>query len=72
MATRREKLQWLREAEANGHVADSHEVRLQLMSQVHEGTLALEEAQSILKDIKRNAKKNKQVTRNEAYNGELP
>lgn len=57
------------DAEAQGRVADSMEVRLALMAKFHEGEMTLPEVQAELKRIKRNAKKNGQITRNQAYLG---
>lgn len=54
-------------AEAEGTVADSMEYRTRLMGRVRAGELTLEAAQAELKKVKRNAKKNGLVTRNQAY-----
>lgn len=54
-------------AESAGIVADSAEVRLALMRQVHAGELTLEQAQSELKRIKRGAKAAGMVTRSQAF-----
>ncbi|WP_339885351.1 hypothetical protein [Vreelandella maris] len=59
----------LKKAENDGRVADSMEVRKSLMAKVDSGEITLQEAQSELKRIKRNAKKNGQVTRNQAFLG---
>ena len=56
-------------AEEDGIVADSKEVRMDLMRRVRDGEITLDAAQSDLKRIKRNAKKNGQITRNRAYLG---
>ncbi|MGH0004477.1 hypothetical protein ACQU0X_30805 [Pseudovibrio ascidiaceicola] len=56
-------------AEKQGIVADSKEVRMALMAQVHNGDKTLEEVQAALKKIKRNAKKEGKITRNQAYLG---
>ena len=53
--------------EAEGVIADSSEVRLALMAQVRSGEKTLEEVQKELKKIKRDAKKNGKITRNEAF-----
>lgn len=58
-----EKKSALRQAEAAGQVADSHEVRLVLMARVHRGELSLEAAQAELKRIQRDAKKSGKQTR---------
>ncbi len=55
--------------EAEGVVADSMEVRRALMIRVHAGEITLEAAQAELARIKRGAKKNGQITRNQAYLG---
>lgn len=55
--------------EAEGAVADSMDVRLALMERVHNGEISLEEAQRQLAAIKRNAKRNGQITRNQAFQG---
>lgn len=59
----------LKTAEAKGIVADSQEVRLALMQEFHNGTKTLEQVQSELAKIKRDAKKNGKLTRNQAYIG---
>ncbi len=64
---RRAKLDNMKAAEDAGKVADSLEVRMALMKRVHDGELTLEEAQDELSRIKRNAKKNGQITRSKAY-----
>lgn len=64
---RRESLANVSEQEAKGNVADSMDVRKALMAQFHSGEKTLEQVQAELKKIKRNAKKNGQVTRNQAY-----
>lgn len=57
----------MKAAEEAGQVADSGEVRLALMQRVHSGEITLEQAQTELKAIKRNAKKNGLVTRSQAF-----
>ena len=64
--------QSLKDAEADGLVADSKQVRLDLMAQFHSGEKTLEQVQSELAQIKRNAKKNGKVTRDQAYLGKTP
>ena len=59
----------VKDAENEGRVADSIEVRKALMARVHAGEITLEDAQKELKRIKRNAKRNGMVTRNQAFNG---
>lgn len=58
----------LKEAETNGQVADSMEVRKALMDRVNSGEITLEEAQSELAKIKRGAKKAGKLTRSQAFN----
>jgi hypothetical protein len=63
----RQKREAVKSAEADGKVADSMEYRLALMECVHKGEITLEHAQSELKKIKRNAKKNGMTTRNAVF-----
>lgn len=58
-----------RAMEAEGRVADSMDVRLALMERVHSGEISLADAQVELARIKRNARRNGQITRNQAYLG---
>ena len=62
-----DKKQAMREADASGQVADSMAVRMALMDRVDSGEISLEQAQSELAKIKRNAKNNGKVTRAQAY-----
>jgi hypothetical protein len=62
-----EKRQFVKDAEANGEVADSKEVRLALMRKVHAGEITLEQAQAELKRIKSGAKASGKMTRAQAY-----
>jgi len=55
------------QCEAKGEVADSLEVRLALIAKARSGECTLEEVQAELKKIKRNAKKNGKITRNQAF-----
>jgi hypothetical protein len=64
-----ERRQMQKRAEADGRVADSMDVRMALMERVHSGEITLEAAQAELAHIKRNAKKNGQITRNQAWLG---
>jgi len=64
---RLDKRQNLKQCEANGEVADSLDVRMALMEKVHSGECTLEEIQTELKKIKRNAKKNGKITRTQAF-----
>ena len=57
----------VKEAEENGLVADSMEVRVKLMEKVNSGELTLEEAQEKIRSLKRNAEKNGQITRSQAH-----
>ena len=54
--------------EKDGLIADSNEVRMALIKQLHSGEKTLPEIQAELKKIKRNAKKNGKITRNQAFN----
>ena len=54
--------------EKAGNIADSTDVRMALMEQVRTGEKTLEEVQKELKKIKRNAKKNGQITKSQAFN----
>ena len=65
----RERRDAQRQAEADGKVADSMDVRLALMDRFHKGEITLEEAQAQLKKIKSAAKRNGQITRNQAFTG---
>jgi uncharacterized protein YaaN involved in tellurite resistance len=62
-----DKRKEMQRAEESGEVADSMEYRTKLMERVHAGELSLEEAQTELKKVKRNAKKNGLVTRSQAF-----
>lgn len=65
----RARMEQQRAAEASGRVADSLDVRVALIKRMHAGELTLDEVQSEVKRLKRNAKKNGQITRNQAYLG---
>jgi len=56
------------QCETDGVIADSKEIRMALMDKVHSGECTLEEVQAELKKIKRDAKKNGQITRSQAFN----
>jgi pyruvate ferredoxin oxidoreductase gamma subunit len=58
-------------AEAKGVVSDSMDVRMELMKQVKNGDIALEEAQSELKRIKRVGNKQGLKTREQVYNPDI-
>jgi hypothetical protein len=62
-----DKRRAVNEAEANGQVADSMDVRRALMVRVYAKEITLLEAQEELKKIKRAAKKNGMVTRSQAF-----
>lgn len=62
-----DKKQNVKDCESDGIIADSIDVRKALMQQVHSGEKTLQEVQSELKKIKRNAKKNGKITRNQAF-----
>ena len=66
---RRRRLDVQREAEVQGRVADSMEVRLALMARVTSGEITLEDAQAQIKRIKAGAKRGGQITRNQAWLG---
>ena len=59
----------IKTAETEGRVADGMDVRRALMERVHAGEISLDDAQSQLANIKRNAKKNGKITRNQAFLG---
>lgn len=54
-------------AEKAGQVADSKEVRLEIMARVHRGEITLAQAQTELTRIQRDAKANGKLTRAEAF-----
>ncbi len=58
-----------KQAEADGRVADSMEVRKVLLARVKSGEITLAQAQAELKRIKRGAKAAGKVTRNQAFCG---
>ena len=62
-----DKRKAVKDAEAKGIVADSMDVRRELMRRVHLGEITLQQSQDELKKIKRNAKKNGQVTRSQVF-----
>lgn len=64
---RSRKFAAMKQAEAEGKVADSMEYRMDLMQRVHNGEITLEAAQAELKRIKRSAKKNGLTTRNSVF-----
>ena len=56
-------------AEQEGRVADSMEVRKDLIKRFKSGKITFDAMQAELKKVKREAKKNGQITRNQAYLG---
>lgn len=62
-----DKRRAMNKAEEAGQIADSMEVRHQLLEKVRKGEATLEQVQAELKDIKRNAKKNGLITRSQAF-----
>lgn len=65
----RERRDAQKQAEAEGKVADSMDVRKALMARVHSGEITLEQAQAELSAIKKSAKRNGQITRDQAFTG---
>jgi uncharacterized membrane protein YjjP (DUF1212 family) len=63
-----EKKQAVKVAEKNNQIADSHEVRLELMKRVHSGEITLQEAQKQLKNIQNSARMNGMKTRSQVFN----
>jgi uncharacterized membrane protein YjjP (DUF1212 family) len=61
--TRNRKRRSLDEADRSGDIADSMEVRGEIMRRIHAGEITLEEGQAELKKIKSAAKKNGKLTR---------
>ena len=64
-----DRLSLLEKAEADGRIADSGEVRLELIQRVTRGEITLDECQAELRKIKRQAKSRGMVTRSQAWNG---
>lgn len=62
-----DKINAVETAEEKGLIADSQEVRLALMEKVHSGEITLQAAQDQLKKIKRDAKKQGLITRQQAF-----
>ena len=71
-AERNKRADWVRDAESKGLVADSMAARISIVERMNRGEITLEQAQKEIALLKRNAKKNGQVTRNQAFKGELP
>ena len=57
----------LKVAEAGGQIADSMEVRKQLVAKMERGEMTLDQVQAELKRIKRDAKKDGKITRKQAW-----
>lgn len=57
----------MNKADADGLVADSMAVREELVRKMHAGEMTLEQVQAELKRIKRDAKKNGKITRDQAW-----
>lgn len=66
---RRNRLDAIKKAEADGRVADSMDVRTALIARMDAGELTLDQVQAELKRIKSGARRNGKITRNEAFNG---
>jgi len=70
MIDRSERRRWMDQAEAASRVADSQEVRRELLRRVKRGEITLAESQAELRKIKRLAKSHGLITRNQAWNGQ--
>lgn len=57
----------MNKADADGLVADSKAVREELVRKMQAGEMTLEQVQAELKRIKRDAKKNGKITRDQAW-----
>ena len=66
---RRRRFDAQRDAEAQGRVADSMDVRMALITRMNAGELSLDEVQAELKRIRRGAKRGGQITRSQAWLG---
>lgn len=62
-----EKRRAVTKADKNEEVADSTSVRLALLQRVKNGEITLEESQKELAKIKRNAKKNGKLTKQQVW-----
>ena len=62
-----DKRRAVKKAEDDGVIADSLEVRMALMARVRSGEITIEECQSELAKIKRQAKRKGLKTRSQAY-----
>lgn len=65
--THRRKLEAVKIAEGHGVVADNMDMRHALIERMNAGELTLEQVQSELKRVKRTAKKNGKLTREQVY-----
>jgi hypothetical protein len=65
--THKNKMEAISEAESEGQIADSMDVRRELVRRMDAGEITLEQAQAELAGIKRGAKKAGKVTRAQAY-----
>jgi len=65
----RDRLKAQKQAESEGLVADSLDVRMDLIARMKAGEITFDQMQAELRRIKRDAKKNGQVTRSQAYRG---
>ena len=65
----KERQQMIADAEQQGRVSDSLEVRMALIKKMQEEGRTLKEIQDELKRIKREGKRNGQITRAQAYRG---
>lgn len=57
----------VRRAEANGEVADSLDVRKELLARVERGEITLDQCQAELRSIRRGAKRAGKITRGQAW-----
>ena len=63
----REKRKAVNDAEVSGMIADSTTVRIELITKMERGEMTLEEVQAEIKRIKRNAKRDGKITRQQAF-----
>ena len=62
-----DKRRAMKQAEENGEIADSMDVRMNLLERVKSGEITLAESQKELVKIKRDAKKSGKLTRQQVY-----
>ena len=62
-----DKRRAMKQAEENGEIADSMDVRMNLLKRVKSGEITLAESQKELAKIKRDAKKSGKLTRQQVY-----